>query len=416
MNIIIYTHSMEIGGSQLNAVEVGAAMQRLGHRVLLMAEDGRMVATADALGLERVPVSNRRKRPSTRVMGLLTRLVQERQIDVVHGYEWPPVLDAWFGPHLRLGTPVIATVYSAAVAPFLPKSIPLIVGVEQLQQRCLADGFGDVTLIEPPVDTDANSPSFDGTDFRAGLGAGPATTLVVVVCRLARELKLEGLLTACRVVGKLAAEGSNIRLAIVGDGPARSIVEAEAAKANALQGTNSPAIHLTGEMVDPRPAYAAADIMLGMGGSALRGMAFGKPLVVQGEAGFWKLCDEKSATSFLAAGWYGLGDGSPGDAQLRAALATLLSSPAARRQLGDFGRGLVLSRFSLQHAAVVQLDTYQRAMALRKRPGIAEFLSTASGALRHKLRQRLVKIGGKSQADDFNSIQEQQRAEKRRRS
>ena len=143
--------------------------------------------------------------------------------------------------------------------------------------------------------------------------------LAVVVCRLARELKLEGLLTACRVVGQLAAEGTDIRLAIVGDGPARLVVEEEAAKANAL-GTNPPAIHLVGEMVDPRPAYAAADIMLGMGGSALRGMAFGKPLIVQGEAGFWKLCDEESAPSFLAGGWYGLGDGAPGDARLRAAL------------------------------------------------------------------------------------------------
>lgn len=415
MNIIICTHSMEIGGSQLNAIEIGAAMQQLGHRVLLVAEDGRMAAMAEALGLERVPVSTRRKRPSPGVMGLLTRLVRERQADVVHGYEWPPVLDAWFGPHLRLGTPVVATVYSAAVAPFLPKSIPLIVGVEQLRQRCIADGFCAVDLVEPPVDTDANSPLFDGTDFRAKLGAGPSTTLVVVVCRLARELKLEGLLTACRVIGKLAADGADIRMAIVGDGPARSIVEDEAATANVL-GAYPPAIHLTGEMVDPRPAYAAADIILGMGGSALRGMAFGKPLVVQGEAGFWNLCDEESAPSFLAGGWYGLGDGSRGDTRLRAALAPLLCSPAARRRLGDFGRGLVLSRFSLRQAAVVQLNAYQRAMELHKHSGIGEVLVTASGVLRHKLRQRLARIGGKTQADDFNSIQEQQRAEKRRRS
>jgi glycosyltransferase involved in cell wall biosynthesis len=414
VNVIIYTHSMEIGGAQLNAIEIGAAMQQLGHTVLLVAEDGQMASAADALGLERVPVSAQRKRPSPGVMGLLTRLVRERQVDVVHGYEWPPALDAWFGPHLRLGTPVVATVYSAVVAPFLPKSIQLIVGVEQLRQRCIADGFCAVDLIEPPVDTDANSPSFDGNDFRAKLGAGPSTNLVVVVCRLVRELKLEGLLTACRVVGNLAAEGVDIRLAIVGDGPARSIVEEEAVKANAF-GNNPPAIHLMGEMVDPRPAYAAADIVLGMGGSALRGMAFGKPLIVQGEAGFWKLCDEESAPSFLAAGWYGLGDGSPGDDQLRTALAPLLSSPAARRKLGDFGRGLVIGRFSLQHAAAVQLNTYQRAIELRKYPGIGEVLATASGTLRHKVRQRLIKIGGNTQTDDFNSMQEQQRSEKRRR-
>ena len=35
-------------------------------------------------------------------------------------------------------------------------------------------------------------------------------------------------------------------------------------------------------MLDPRPAYAAADIVIGMGGSSLRGMAFGKPTIVVG--------------------------------------------------------------------------------------------------------------------------------------
>lgn len=405
MNIVIYTHSMEIGGAQFNAIELGAAMQRVGHRVLLVAEDGPLAATAAALGVERVPVSNKRKRPSPSVMGLLTRLVRDRQIDVVHGYEWPPVLDTWFGPHLRLGTAAVATVYSAAVAPFLPKSIPLIVGVEQLRQQCLAAGFCTVELIEPPVDTDANSPGVvDGAAFRAKLGADADTVLVVVVGRLARELKLEGLLTACRVVGKFAADGTNIRLAIVGDGPARSVVEEEAARANAIL-TNSPAIHLTGEMIDPRQAYAAADIVLGMGGSALRGMAFGKPLVVQGEAGFWKVCNEDTAPIFLAAGWYGLGDGSPGDAQLRSALASLLPSPAARRLLGDFGRRLVVNRFSLQHAALMQLDVYHRALELATRPRIGEMLSTASGAFGHKVRLRLAKISGEVPADDFNAVQ-----------
>lgn len=69
MNIVIYTHSMEIGGAQFNAIGLGTAMQRVGHRVLLVVEGGPLVATAAALGVERVPVSNKRKRPSPSVMG-----------------------------------------------------------------------------------------------------------------------------------------------------------------------------------------------------------------------------------------------------------------------------------------------------------------------------------------------------------
>ena len=37
------------------------------------------------------------------------------------------------------------------------------------------------------------------------------------------------------------------------------------------------AVVLTGAMLDPRPAYAAADVVIGMGGSSLRGMASASP-------------------------------------------------------------------------------------------------------------------------------------------
>ena len=71
-------------------------------------------------------------------------------------------------------------------------------------------------------------------------------------------------------------------------------------------------IGLTGQIDDPRPAYAAADVVVGQGGSALRGMAFGKPVVVVGEDGFSELLTSDSSPIFLQQGWYGLGPGSAG--------------------------------------------------------------------------------------------------------
>ena len=44
-----------------------------------------------------------------------------------------------------------------------------------------------------------------------------------------------------------------------------------------------------------------------MGGSALRSLAFSKPLVVQGESGFWQLLTEATVDDFLWTGWYGVG-------------------------------------------------------------------------------------------------------------
>ena len=106
--------------------------------------------------------------------------------------------------------------------------------------------------------------------------------------RLAPELKLEGILTAIDVVGTLARERP-VRLIVVGDGVARDVVEQRAAKANAHAGRTAASSFSPDSFDAPCPAYASADIVLGMGGSALRALAFGRPLVVQGEHGFWEL-------------------------------------------------------------------------------------------------------------------------------
>ena len=75
-----------------------------------------------------------------------------------------------------------------------------------------------------------------------------------------------------------------LRFHIVGDGAARPRLAQLAEETNAEIGRQ--AVVLTGMLLDPRPAYAAADIVVGMGGSSLRGIAFGKPVIIVGEKGF----------------------------------------------------------------------------------------------------------------------------------
>src|SRR5689334_1996318 len=157
---------MEIGGSQLNAVELGGAVRDLGHEVLVMSEPGPLVDVVHSLGLQHLPIPMRRRRPSPEVVGSLIAQVRRRGVDVVHGHEWPPALEAYLGPGLRLGVPAVATVMSAVVAPFLPRNVPLVVGTEQLRRDVIAGGYRNVTLIEPPVDVVANSPEVPAGDFR----------------------------------------------------------------------------------------------------------------------------------------------------------------------------------------------------------------------------------------------------------
>lgn len=411
MRVLVYPHTMEIGGSQLNAIEIAAAVRDRGHEVMVVSRPGPLVDTVHRLGLAHIPLDPRsRRRPSPRAAVQLTSLVKHHQFDVVHGYEWPPTLEAFAGPRLCLGLPVVSTILSAMVAPFLPRTVPLIVASEEARCSAVEAGHARVAVLEPPVDVRANAPGYAPGSFRSELGLDAVGPLAVVVCRLVPELKLEGVLAACDAVGALAASGVSAQLAIVGDGRARPAVEKAAAAANARAGRR--VVALAGQLADPRAAYAAADVVLGMGGSALRAMAFGKPLVVQGERGFWDLVTPESAATFLRQGWYGLGADADGRAagalRLEKILTQLLGDPAARTRLGAFGRGLVVERFSLDAAAKRQEDVYISAVEAPLRPSASrlaqETARSGIGVIRHQLHRKWQRRRGTLVMDDMNAL------------
>lgn len=405
MKVLVYPHAMEVGGAQINAIQLAGAIRDRGHEVIVLSEPGPLVERVHRLDLEHVELPFRRSRPSPTVCGIISNQIARRKIDVVHGHEWPPIVEAFLGGTLIHRTPVVGTIMSMSVASFLPRSMPLTVGTELIRRSAIASGYRRAELLEPPADTQADHPSVDGAGFRAGLRIRPDEVIVAMICRLVPDLKLEGLLTACDAVRGLAIAGRPVRLVIVGDGPARDEVARRAAEVNAAAAYD--AVVLVGEMADPSPAYAAADVIIGQGGSALRGMAFAKPLVVIGEAGFSELLTPESAPTFLRQGWFGLGAGSLGTGApaLLAALQRVVDSPGMRRELGLFGRHLVDQRFSLVRAAEVVENIY--VSAIRKPLSSARLLPEAArvavGAGGYSLRRKYQKWVGTAAADDQNS-------------
>lgn len=406
MRIVVYPHAMEFGGSQLNAIQLAGAVRDRGHEVIVLSEPGPLVEAVRTIGLEHVEIPLSRSRPSPQVLSRLMHLARERCVDVVHGYEWPPVLEAFLGLGLWRRTPVVGTVMAMSVVPFFPRTVPLMVGTEQIRAAALDAGHRRVTLLEPPVDADADHPSVNGDAFRNYYGIGADEVLAVMVCRLVPELKLEGLLAACDAAGELAQAGHPVRLVIVGDGRSRDAVAERAARVNAA--ARREVILLAGEIRDPRLAYAAADITIGQGGSALRGMAFGKPLVVVGERGFSELLTPESAPLFLRQGWYGLGAGSLGAGvpALRAALEQLVCSPQLRQALGAFARKLVLDRFSLRQAAQLQEQEYLAAIdeGIATGPLAADVARSLAGLLGTKLQRKYQRWRGTITIDDSNGL------------
>lgn len=385
MRVVVYVHHMEIGGSQLNALELARETVARGHDVVVLAPPGGALwDVAREFGLEMVTLPTHLTWPSPRNMAQAVAAVRRLRADVVHAYEWGPAIDVALGPHLLLGTPAVVTTLSMYVSGYIPRHVPLIVGTHQLAQEA-ATRYRDVRLMEPPVDTVANAPGRGGgAAARARWGLEPDDVVLSVVCRLTDDLdKTAGVLDAMDLVDR-DRPGSPLRLLVAGDGPRSADVAARAAAVNSRRGRQ--AVVVAGALDDPRPAYEAADVVLGMGSSVLKGMAFGKPVVVQGERGFWRRLDGQTLDTFLDQGWYG--SGGAGVPELTAALEPLVRDPGLRARLGVLGQRVVSERFSLT-AAARQLEEVYLGAAVSGRRSAVSLGRTAAVVARDTARGRL---------------------------
>ncbi len=162
---------------------------------------------------------------------------------------------------------------------------------------------------------------------RFGLDGGP---ILLYVGRLAPEKNLEPLLDAFAL---LRADRPEVRLALVGDGPARAALESRAAEGVAFCG------YLAGEEL--AAAYASADLFVfpsrtdTFGNAVLEAMASGLPVVVAREGGpAEQIVDGRDGQVVDCAS----------SAPLAAALAELLSDELRRRALGRAARAAAESR------------------------------------------------------------------------
>ena len=361
MKVLVFPHHLEIGGSQTNAIDLAVAMrERHGHEVIFFATPGRGSALLAERGFELLEAPTASRSPSPRVAAALSAVVSRRNFDLVHAWDWPQCLDALFGAHLPHRTPVLGSIMSMSVSRFLPRSMPLTYGTPDLVHQARRRGAKSVSLLEPPVDLERDSPAeVDGAAFRSQHRVGADQLALVVVSRLVSWLKLDGLRRTVAAAGDLA--GLPVRLLVVGEGSAYAELAEQGDAVNRRAGRE--VVTLVGGMLDPRPAYAAADVVLGMGGSVLRGMAFGKPAVVLGEGGFSRVFDRASAPGFLHFGLYGTGSGDVSGDRLTDQLRSLLLDARRRQELSDFSRDQVTARYALADAADAVSELYAEVVA-----------------------------------------------------
>jgi len=362
MKILAYPTDLIIGGSQINAIDLAARTAAAGHEVMIYGRPGPLVDYIRGKGLRYIEANDLHYRPAPQRIAQLRDLARRESIDLIHAYEWPSCLDAYLGAGILGKVPVVCTVLSMSVSPFVPPSLPLVMGTADLADEAQAMRPGPVWTLEPPIDTELDNPDIDGSAFRQKLALQPGEELIVSVSRLAVDLKLDALVRAIDAVD-LLSDRHRLRLALVGGGQAAAALANRAAQVNTRHGRE--VVTLAGEEFDPRPAYAAADIVVGMGSSSLRAMSMARPVVVQGEDGFSEIFCPETLPLFMRQGFYGLGESEPSARKLADQLAVLIEDKALRERLATFGRQCVEERFSLEQASQRLLAIYETAAVAR---------------------------------------------------
>ncbi len=238
-----------------------------------------------------------------------------------------------------------------------------------MQRELAARGFERVALWPPAVDSCLFAPDRASAEMRTMLSGGePDRPLLLTVSRLAPEKNVEFLHSVMRKLPQA-------KLAIVGDGPHRGVLESKFADTDAVFHG-----YLKGEQL--ASAYASADAFVyaseteTMGNVILEAMASGAPVVAPRAGGIPSLVDHEE-TGFLF---------EPGDADTAAILSRrLLDDSILRSMISRAARNTVEETGWRQSIDQVR-ECYRRT--------IASALSRSAPRLHRRSRMAAVAVQG----------------------
>lgn len=372
--LIIDTYPPVIGGSEVEAQRVSAALIRRGHTVQVLCAGGPpMPPVRDWIDPAGVPVSilTRRSRGRFKDMTFAARVAWtiwrgRRSYDVVYFLMQGLHVAAGLPLAHFLRMPTVMKIAGSTVVQLMRQSragrweldwlqrwkIPLMVLNEGMVDEAVADGFSRDQLVwmPNPVDTDVFRPLEAGAgeaqDWRARHGIPAKAFVVVYVGRLSKEKGLLPLLKGFAAAIKRArGDGQGDRpspfLLLVGDGALRPELESLASE---LQ-LGPDKIRFAGRAsIDEVPfwlrasdVYALTSPNEGFSCALLEAMSAGLPSVVSAIPANLQLIDD---------GVHGLAVPWDSEESIAEAFLRLFGDPQARSRMGTAARRSVVETYS----------------------------------------------------------------------
>src|SRR5262249_54604801 len=118
VKVLVCPCSLQLGGSEINAVDLAAAVQQRGHEAVVFGRPGPLGDRARDMGLRVVSAhTSLRLRPSPLAARELREVVRRERPDIVHAYEGYTCTEAFYAVGLRPRTALVGTLYTMSVDP-----------------------------------------------------------------------------------------------------------------------------------------------------------------------------------------------------------------------------------------------------------------------------------------------------------
>ncbi len=367
--LICSSYPPVIGGSELEAQRVSAALIRRGYRITVVCAGGDpMPPVRDWVDPEGVPVriyaGHWRGRPKNIVFALRVAamlLWERRNYQLVYFLMQGLHLAAGLPVARFLRKPILMKIGGSGVIPLMTRSLSgrlelkwlrgwahrVMILNEGMREEAIRECFTPEKLywMPNPVDTDEFAPCGDGerARLRLDLGIPPKAPVVLYVGRLAPEKALPALLDAfARVVRRIPSA----MLLLVGDGPLRSSLAEQAGQLGLTEGN----LRFAG-LVEPAKVpvwmriadiFALVSYSEGFACALLEAMSTGLPSVVS---------DITANRQLIEGGHHGLLTPAGDPDAIAAAIMNLLENAPLRASMGQAARQRVAENYAIAKVA-----------------------------------------------------------------
>lgn len=358
-SVLLMTMSLDFGGAETHVVSLAKALHKLGLRVAVASNGGRLVQQLEDAGIRHYRVALHARKPldilhSIRV---IKQIVQSEGFDLMHAHARIP---AWVGQWVMrsTGVPLVTTYHGLYNAHWLfrafttpgVQTIAVSDDVKEHLVSRLGVPTGQVTVIHNGIDVDQFMRST----------APPCPFRVVYVSRLAGN-RGGVALDLLHAVGMLVQHFTELEAIIVGEGDRLAEVKALAEQINLR--TQRACCLVLGGRADIPDILAQAGLVVGVGRAALEAMATGRPVIIAGEYGSYGLLDETTMPLAVEHNFSGRGASQATDAaSLANTLQWVFLHPEAASLAAKQAQDLVIGRYSVEGKAREVLAVYRKVM------------------------------------------------------